>query len=205
MRLSGSNLAYFTKNITFTGFNQKVKVDTGGDVKTSYVILDSDNSGSKLYQTYLVDLTAGKLSFAGRSIQFPGGYPPPSDSSCWFDKDAVCTGGKRLRFRMNIGEHRGVWMQVLTVIWHVLHTFPLNIKLPVVIFRCGGYLHHSGVRRHLHSGDSRARYKSLYQVQFSFKSNKCNLVFLYCTLLCLFHDAGNKEDAFTHSMVWCAQ
>ncbi|XP_077964327.1 retinal guanylyl cyclase 2 [Gasterosteus aculeatus] len=93
MPLSGSNLAYFVKNTTFTGFNQKVKVNTGGEVKTNYVILDSDNRGGKLYQTYLVDLTTGSLRFAGRSIQFPGGYPPPSDSSCWFDKNVMCTGG----------------------------------------------------------------------------------------------------------------
>uniref|UniRef100_A0A8C4EB99 Guanylate cyclase n=1 Tax=Dicentrarchus labrax TaxID=13489 RepID=A0A8C4EB99_DICLA len=92
MRLSGSNLAYFTKNTTFSGFNQKVQVDTGGDIKTNYVILDSDNRGGQLYQTYLVDLTSGVLRFAGRSINFPGGYPPPSDSSCWFDKNAACTG-----------------------------------------------------------------------------------------------------------------
>uniref|UniRef100_A0AAQ4S2K7 Guanylate cyclase n=1 Tax=Gasterosteus aculeatus aculeatus TaxID=481459 RepID=A0AAQ4S2K7_GASAC len=98
MPLSGSNLAYFVKNTTFTGFNQKVKVNTGGEVKTNYVILDSDNRGGKLYQTYLVDLTTGSLRFAGRSIQFPGGYPPPSDSSCWFDENVMCTGGKRLRF-----------------------------------------------------------------------------------------------------------
>uniref|UniRef100_A0AAQ4Q1R0 Guanylate cyclase n=1 Tax=Gasterosteus aculeatus aculeatus TaxID=481459 RepID=A0AAQ4Q1R0_GASAC len=97
MPLSGSNLAYFVKNTTFTGFNQKVKVNTGGEVKTNYVILDSDNRGGKLYQTYLVDLTTGSLRFAGRSIQFPGGYPPPSDSSCWFDENVMCTGGKRLR------------------------------------------------------------------------------------------------------------
>uniref|UniRef100_A0A671VV97 Guanylate cyclase n=1 Tax=Sparus aurata TaxID=8175 RepID=A0A671VV97_SPAAU len=97
MRLSGSNLAYFTKNSTFSGFNQKVWVDTGGDVKTNYVILDTDNRGSQLYQTYLVDVTAGVLRFAGRSIHFPGGSPPPSDSSCWFEKNAICKGGERLR------------------------------------------------------------------------------------------------------------
>ncbi|KAM8904512.1 retinal guanylyl cyclase 2 isoform 3-T3 [Spinachia spinachia] len=93
MPLSGTNLAYFTKNTTFPGFNQKVKVNTGGDVETNYVILDSDNRGDKLYQTYLVDLATGSLRFAGRSIQFPGGSPPPSDSSCWFDKNVICTGG----------------------------------------------------------------------------------------------------------------
>lgn len=94
MRLSGSNLAYSIKNTTFSGFNQKVKVNTGGQVKTSYIILDTDNTGSQLYPTYVVDLTAGVLRLAGRSIYFPGGSPPPSDSSCWFVKSAVCTGGK---------------------------------------------------------------------------------------------------------------
>ncbi|KAM7413469.1 hypothetical protein PAMA_020725 [Pampus argenteus] len=98
MRLSGSNLAYFTKNTTFDGFNQKIRVDTSGDIKTHYIILDTDNKGSQLYQTYLVDLTSGVLRFAGRSINFPGGSPPPSDSSCWFDKTDVCTGGVEVTY-----------------------------------------------------------------------------------------------------------
>ncbi|KAM6987354.1 retinal guanylyl cyclase 2 [Tautogolabrus adspersus] len=96
--LSGSNLAYFTKNITFNGFNQKILVDNAGELKTNYVILDSDNSGGQLYQTYLVDLSSGVLRFAGRSINFPGGSPPLSDSSCWFDKTAVCTGGVEVTY-----------------------------------------------------------------------------------------------------------
>ncbi|KAM9358806.1 retinal guanylyl cyclase 2 [Symphorus nematophorus] len=98
MRLSGSNLAYFTKNTTFSGFNQKVPVDNIGEVRTNYVILDTDNRGSQLYQTYLVDLTSRVLRFAGRSIHFPGGSPPPSDSRCWFDKNAVCTGGVEVTY-----------------------------------------------------------------------------------------------------------
>nr|XP_043888321.1 retinal guanylyl cyclase 2 isoform X2 [Solea senegalensis] len=98
MPLSGSNLAYYTKNTTFNGFNQKIKVDTAGEVKTNYVILDTDNSGSQLYQTYNVDIVSGKLSFAGRSINFPGGSPPPSDSKCWFDKNAICTGGVEVTY-----------------------------------------------------------------------------------------------------------
>nr|XP_046246233.1 retinal guanylyl cyclase 2 isoform X2 [Scatophagus argus] len=98
MHLSGSNLAYFTKNITFSGFNQKVQVNNGGEVKTNYVVLDTDNRGSQLYQTYMVDLTAGVLRFAGRSINFPGGSPPPSDSSCWFDKTIICTGGVEVTY-----------------------------------------------------------------------------------------------------------
>ncbi|XP_061828717.2 retinal guanylyl cyclase 2 isoform X1 [Nerophis lumbriciformis] len=93
MRLSGSNLAYYTKNITFSGFNQKVQVDNTGEIKTTYVILDTNNIGSQLYLTYVVDLMAGRLRLDGKSINFPGGSPPPSDSSCWFVKSALCTGG----------------------------------------------------------------------------------------------------------------
>ncbi|XP_041850798.1 retinal guanylyl cyclase 2 [Melanotaenia boesemani] len=93
MRLTGSNLAYFTKNTTFNGFNQRVQVDNNGDVKTNYVILDSDKQGSQLYQAYMVDLKSGVLRFAGRSIRFPAGSPPSSDSSCWFEENVICTGG----------------------------------------------------------------------------------------------------------------
>ncbi|XP_061537239.1 retinal guanylyl cyclase 2 isoform X2 [Phycodurus eques] len=98
MHLSGSNLAYFTKNITFSGFNQKVQVDNSGEIQTSYIILDTSNAGSQLYPTYVVDLTSGRLRFAGRSIHFPGGSPPPSDSSCWFVESALCTGGVEVTY-----------------------------------------------------------------------------------------------------------
>ncbi|XP_077350432.1 retinal guanylyl cyclase 2 isoform X2 [Festucalex cinctus] len=98
MHLSGSNLAFFTKNISFSGFNQKVQVDDNGELKTSYVILDTSNGGSQLYPTYLVDLTTGRLQFAGRSIHFPGGSPPPSDSSCWFVQSAHCQGGVEVTY-----------------------------------------------------------------------------------------------------------
>ncbi|XP_034023864.1 retinal guanylyl cyclase 2 [Thalassophryne amazonica] len=98
MRLSGSNLAYFTRNMTFNGFNQKVRVDIAGNVKTNYVILDSDTRGSQLYQTFIVDLMSERLLFAGRSIHFPGGSPPPSDSSCWFENNSICTGGVEITY-----------------------------------------------------------------------------------------------------------
>uniref|UniRef100_A0A3B3YER0 Guanylate cyclase n=1 Tax=Poecilia mexicana TaxID=48701 RepID=A0A3B3YER0_9TELE len=99
MLLSGSNLAYFSKNTSFNGFNQKVLVDTSGEVKTNYVILDSDSRSSQLYQAYIVDLKAGELRFAGRSIHFPGGSPPTADSRCWFDENVICTGGTRRRLQ----------------------------------------------------------------------------------------------------------
>uniref|UniRef100_A0A3B4AR60 guanylate cyclase n=1 Tax=Periophthalmus magnuspinnatus TaxID=409849 RepID=A0A3B4AR60_9GOBI len=93
MTLSGSNLVYFTRNIVFNGFNQQYVVDKAGEVKTNYIVLDTDK-GYTLYQTYLVDLKTSKLQFAGKSIFFPGGGPPPSDSICWFDPTIPCTGGK---------------------------------------------------------------------------------------------------------------
>ncbi|XP_057695511.1 retinal guanylyl cyclase 2 [Corythoichthys intestinalis] len=98
MPLSGSNLAYFTKNITFSGFNQKVQVDNRGEIKTSYVILDSSEGGSQLYPTYVVDLKSRQLRFAGKSISFPGGSPPPSDSSCWFVQSVLCKGGVEVTY-----------------------------------------------------------------------------------------------------------
>ncbi|XP_017275468.1 retinal guanylyl cyclase 2 [Kryptolebias marmoratus] len=98
LQLSGSNLASSTKNTTFDGFNQKVQVDTSGEVKTSYVILDSDSKGSRLYPAYVVDLKSGMLRFAGRSIHFPGGSPPTADSRCWFDENAICTGGVEVTY-----------------------------------------------------------------------------------------------------------
>lgn len=93
MTLSGSNVAYYTKNTNFDGFNQRFEVDSRGQVKTSYVVLDSDSKGAELYQAYVVDLRSGVLRFTGRSIHFPGGSPPVADSSCWFEENAVCTGG----------------------------------------------------------------------------------------------------------------
>ncbi|XP_061137663.1 retinal guanylyl cyclase 2 [Syngnathus typhle] len=98
MPLSGSNLAFFTKNISFDGFNQKVLVDNRGELKTSYIILDTSDAGSQLYPTYVVDVTSGRLRFAGRSISFPGGSPPPSDSSCWFVQSALCKGSVEVTY-----------------------------------------------------------------------------------------------------------
>uniref|UniRef100_A0A8C7WKE8 Guanylate cyclase n=1 Tax=Oncorhynchus mykiss TaxID=8022 RepID=A0A8C7WKE8_ONCMY len=92
--LSGTNLAYFTRNMTFSGFNQKIQIDTEGESQTNYVILDSDGWEGQLYRSYLVDLSADMVRFAGKSINFPGGSPPPSDSSCWFEPNTICTGGR---------------------------------------------------------------------------------------------------------------
>ncbi|KAK7883206.1 hypothetical protein WMY93_029380 [Mugilogobius chulae] len=98
MVLSASNLAYHIRNTVFDGFNQKYELDNSGDVVTNYIILDTDNKGSTLYPTYLVDLKSSRLRFAGRSIFFPGGSPPASDSACWFDPTILCTGGLEVTY-----------------------------------------------------------------------------------------------------------
>ncbi|XP_051535145.1 retinal guanylyl cyclase 2-like [Myxocyprinus asiaticus] len=91
--LSGTNLAFFTRNMTFTGFNQNIRIDTQGKRQTNFVILDTDGWGTQLYRCFQVDMSSDMVLFAGTSIHFPGGSPPSSDSSCWFDSNAICTGG----------------------------------------------------------------------------------------------------------------
>ncbi|XP_043114294.1 retinal guanylyl cyclase 2 [Puntigrus tetrazona] len=91
--LSGSNLASFTSNISFSGFSQNIRTDAQGNGQSDYVILDTDGWGSELYRCFFVNLTLDKVLFAGTYIHFPAGSPPPSDSNCWFDPSGICTGG----------------------------------------------------------------------------------------------------------------
>ncbi|KAG7252382.1 hypothetical protein CRUP_034692, partial [Coryphaenoides rupestris] len=102
MWLSASNLAYFIRNSTFTGFNQKIRVDVKGKSTTNYVILDTDGVGRQLYPSFVVDPASRKVRFAGKAIHFPGGLPPASDSICWFDASVTCTGGVELIYLMVI-------------------------------------------------------------------------------------------------------
>lgn len=90
---SGTNLAFYTRNLTFPGFNQNIQIDSQGEGQTNYVILDSDGWGTDLYLCYLVDLGSNMVRYAGRSIHYPGGSPPSADSSCWFNPKTICTGG----------------------------------------------------------------------------------------------------------------
>ncbi|KAB5550641.1 hypothetical protein PHYPO_G00056140 [Pangasianodon hypophthalmus] len=86
-------LAFYTRNLTFPGFNQNIQIDSQGDGQTNYVILDSDGWGTDLYLCYLVDLGSNMVRYAGRSIHYPGGSGPSADSSCWFNPKTICTGG----------------------------------------------------------------------------------------------------------------
>uniref|UniRef100_A0A8C2CVR5 Guanylate cyclase n=1 Tax=Cyprinus carpio TaxID=7962 RepID=A0A8C2CVR5_CYPCA len=107
---SGSNLASFTRNITFSGFNQNIRMDAQGNGQTDYVILDTDGWGSELYRCFYVNLMLDKVLFAGTYIHFPAGSPPPSDSSCWFDPSAICTGGTTNPRKLILFLHSGDWV-----------------------------------------------------------------------------------------------
>ncbi|MGH0164882.1 UNVERIFIED_CONTAM: hypothetical protein FKN15_047133 [Acipenser sinensis] len=96
--VTGTTLPKYIRNVTFNGFNQRIGTNGKGDGVTNYVILDSNGQSSQLYSTYVIDMSSELLSFMGRSIHFPGGAPPPADSTCWFDPYSICTGGVELTF-----------------------------------------------------------------------------------------------------------
>ncbi|XP_043560913.1 retinal guanylyl cyclase 2-like isoform X2 [Chiloscyllium plagiosum] len=91
--MSGSNIAKFAKDIRFEGFNQRIWTDKNGDSFTDYVILDTDGKGTELYHTYIVDMETDLIQLTGRTIHFPNGVLPKTDSACWFTRGKICTGG----------------------------------------------------------------------------------------------------------------
>nr|XP_056714809.1 retinal guanylyl cyclase 2-like [Euleptes europaea] len=91
--LSGMTLAEHAKNLNFAGFSHRIQVDSKGKVLANYVILDTDGKGSSLFPTCLLVTSSGLVQSLGRAIHFPGGDPPPADSSCWFDPDVLCIRG----------------------------------------------------------------------------------------------------------------
>ncbi|TRY66155.1 hypothetical protein DNTS_010872 [Danionella cerebrum] len=95
---SGFNLAFFTKNTSFPGFNQNIRTDEQGNGQSNFVILDTDGYGTELYRCFLVDMTSDAVLFAGRFINFPGDSLPAQDSSCWFDDNAICKGGVEITY-----------------------------------------------------------------------------------------------------------
>ncbi|XP_034778417.2 retinal guanylyl cyclase 2 isoform X1 [Acipenser ruthenus] len=96
--VTGTSLPKYIRNVTFNGFNQRIGTNVKGDGVTNYVILDSNGQSSQLYSTYVIDMSSELLGFMGRSIHFPGGAPPPADSTCWFDPYSICNGGVELTF-----------------------------------------------------------------------------------------------------------
>nr|XP_033804456.1 retinal guanylyl cyclase 2-like [Geotrypetes seraphini] len=91
--VTGTNLAKYTKNLDFAGFNQRMCTDEMGNGLSNFVVLDTDGQVNQLFRTYLVDLSSNLVLFLGKTIHFPGGVPPPADSGCWFDPATLCIGG----------------------------------------------------------------------------------------------------------------
>uniref|UniRef100_A0A8V5HEE6 guanylate cyclase n=1 Tax=Melopsittacus undulatus TaxID=13146 RepID=A0A8V5HEE6_MELUD len=94
-RISGANIAQHTKNLSFPGFSHQVETDHCGKGLSNYVILDTDGHGNQLFPTHLLNMSSDSLMSLGRDIHFPRGTLPKPDSSCWFDPDVLCTGGKQ--------------------------------------------------------------------------------------------------------------
>lgn len=93
-RVSGANIAEHTKNFSFAGFSHQVETDSCGKGLSNYVILDTDGRGNQLFPTHLLDMSSDSVKSLDRAIHFPSGAPPKPDSSCWFNPDVLCTGGK---------------------------------------------------------------------------------------------------------------
>lgn len=136
---SGSNLAFFTRNVTFSGFNQDIRTDAQGSGQTKYVILDTDGWGTQLYRCFQVDMTLDMVLFAGKSINFPAGSPPPSDSSCWFDPNAICTGGttdthKFLHILHSFSFERETDIWLLKVFYFSLKVTHISLNLYICVY-----------------------------------------------------------------------
>uniref|UniRef100_A0A8B9EVF9 guanylate cyclase n=1 Tax=Amazona collaria TaxID=241587 RepID=A0A8B9EVF9_9PSIT len=96
VRVSGANIAQHTKNLSFPGFTNQVQTDHCGKGLSNYVILDTDGHGNQLFPTHLLDMSSDSVMPLGRDIHFPRENLPKPDSSCWFDPDVLCTGGKHV-------------------------------------------------------------------------------------------------------------
>ncbi|XP_053241410.1 retinal guanylyl cyclase 2-like [Podarcis raffonei] len=91
--VSGETLTQHVRNLDFAGFSRRVEADSKGKPLVQYVVLDTDGRGSHFFPTYLLVASSGLVQPLGRAIHFPGGSPPPADSSCWFDPDVPCIRG----------------------------------------------------------------------------------------------------------------
>uniref|UniRef100_G3Q4C6 Guanylate cyclase n=1 Tax=Gasterosteus aculeatus aculeatus TaxID=481459 RepID=G3Q4C6_GASAC len=102
-RMSGSNLNYMC-DFTAQGFSHRIRTSDSGAALLDFLILDTDGVSWELKPTHrsrrcyfrlLFYLnTAGAVRFIGREIHFPRGYGPRKDSSCWFTRGVLCSGGQ---------------------------------------------------------------------------------------------------------------
>ncbi|MGH0168038.1 UNVERIFIED_CONTAM: hypothetical protein FKN15_071095 [Acipenser sinensis] len=91
--VSGTHIAESSRNMEFPGFNHKIKTNGSGAGFVDYVILDTDGRSREIYRTHTVDMETDMVRFLSRSIHFPRGVSPKSDSRCWFTHGKICTGG----------------------------------------------------------------------------------------------------------------
>nr|AWC68207.1 guanylate cyclase 2D [Thamnophis sirtalis] len=92
-RVVGTTIAEHAKDFELEGFSQPVSADEKGVAEVPYIVLDTDGRGSRLRPVYKVDLSSGLLRFIGRAVHWPDNTKPASDSSCWFNRGIICTGG----------------------------------------------------------------------------------------------------------------
>uniref|UniRef100_W5N7Q9 Receptor ligand binding region domain-containing protein n=1 Tax=Lepisosteus oculatus TaxID=7918 RepID=W5N7Q9_LEPOC len=94
--VSGTSVAQHARGFEFDGFCQRLWVgEEGAGLQARFVVLDSDGSGSTLRPTHTLTPSThgGSLVPTGRSMHFPGGSTPGTDSGCWFDSNTICSGG----------------------------------------------------------------------------------------------------------------
>ncbi|XP_036693993.1 retinal guanylyl cyclase 1 isoform X1 [Balaenoptera musculus] len=88
--VSGAAVARHVRDAQVPGFCGAL----GGAEEPSFVLLDTDAAGDRLFATYVLNPTRGFFRSAGTPVHFPrGGRGPGPDPSCWFDPDVICNGG----------------------------------------------------------------------------------------------------------------
>lgn len=99
--VSGASVARQVREAQVSGFCGVL----GRTAEPSFVLLDTDASGERLFATHLLDPVLGSLHSAGTPVHFPRGGPAPGpDPSCWFDPDVICNGGEGSTRRFPLGQ-----------------------------------------------------------------------------------------------------
>lgn len=95
--VSGASVARQVREAQVSGFCGVL----GRTEEPSFVLLDTDASGERLFATHLLDPILGSLRPAGTPVHFPRGGPAPGpDPNCWFDPDVICNGGEGSTLRL---------------------------------------------------------------------------------------------------------
>lgn len=99
--VSGASVARQMREAQVSGFCGIL----GRTEEPSFVLLDTDAAGDRLFTTHLLDPVVGSLRSAGTPVHFPRGAPAPGpDPSCWFDPDVICNGGEGSSLRLLLGQ-----------------------------------------------------------------------------------------------------